>query len=453
MDEHLDNRLKKRIEAVFDHIEDPSADEGWLKLRERYPKSRRRRMLPWAWPAAAMLLFLFTGLGIWLWVKVPVRSGPVANAIKTIGEHPAAPVAAPPAPPTPIIARADQQNLKDGGRAPVAAAQAGRRAPVKQAISQTPAFTNAYVKKAGNAPLNTRDGKNTGTGVSALAAPAPDSTVHQLAAVHSRASDMRTAATGIQTTVSAPEHPTGKKTMADMFASDSRDAKKTAPGGRLVQLGIFAATYYNYGKGSDNKANVGAGLTADFRISKHLKLETGITLAQNSLNYNTQIPTSTAQNSFAVPAAAASFKTASMLNTASVPAFKNYNASLVSLDIPVNLKYDFNLHQNHVYVLAGLSSGTFTNETYQYRYNYPALPSPSLQQTQNQISTKKFDSFYFAKMLNLGVGFGYPIGRNTLVLEPFLKYPLDGLGAQYLRFGAGGINLKFDFQFRKNNVR
>jgi hypothetical protein len=48
-------------------------------------------------------------------------------------------------------------------------------------------------------------------------------------------------------------------------------------------------------------------------------------------------------------------------------------------------------------------------------------------------------------MLNLAIGFGYPVGNNRLILEPFLKYPLDGLGSQNLRFGAGGINLKFNF--------
>jgi RNA polymerase sigma-70 factor (ECF subfamily) len=33
--------------------------------------------------------------------------------------------------------------------------------------------------------------------------------------------------------------------------------------------------------------------------------------------------------------------------------------------------------------------------------------------------------------------------------KPFLKYPLNGLGEQQIRFGAGGLNLKFDFKSSK----
>jgi hypothetical protein len=113
--------------------------------------------------------------------------------------------------------------------------------------------------------------------------------------------------------------------------------------------------------------------------------------------------------------------------------------------VPVNLKYDFNPKKMDAYVLAGLSSGTFINETYTYQYNYPALASASLQQIQNQTSRQSFNGFYFGRTLNVAVGLGYPVGKNHLVLEPFLKYPLDGLGSQNIRFGAGGVNLKFNF--------
>jgi hypothetical protein len=122
------------------------------------------------------------------------------------------------------------------------------------------------------------------------------------------------------------------------------------------------------------------------------------------------------------------------------PILKNYRASLVGLDIPVNLKYEFNPQKNNAYILAGLSSGSFINETYTINYNYPA------QQAQVQTSRNSFNGFYFAKTLNLAVGTGFSLGKNRLIVEPFLKYPLQGLGSQQLLFGAGGINLKFNFQ-------
>jgi len=99
--------------------------------------------------------------------------------------------------------------------------------------------------------------------------------------------------------------------------------------------------------------------------------------------------------------------------------------------------------------LAGVSSGTFINETYTYSYSTPSLYSSNVSQVQNQSTKDSFNGFYFAKTLNLAFGTGYTIGRSQLVVEPFMKYPLAGLGSQQLKFGAGGVNLKFNFQVKK----
>lgn len=245
------------------------------------------------------------------------------------------------------------------------------------------------------------------------------------------------------------------KSITQMFAENAGGkTEKPIEKTKNVQFGVYAATYFNYAKGSSNNANLGAGLTADIKINKNLSLVTGVTVAQNSLNFASGIPTATAGSNFVVlnspgiPAAAtvASYYTGTSVKVASAPAFKNYDASLVGLDIPLNLKYELNPKKYQVYFLAGFSSGTFINEIYTYQYNYPALASPSLQATQNETSRNSFNSFYIAKTLNFAFGVGYPLGKNRIILEPFLKYPLEGLGSENIRFGAGGINLKFNFQ-------
>ncbi len=250
--------------------------------------------------------------------------------------------------------------------------------------------------------------------------------------------------------IAKPKQPA--KSMADMFAEEQALKTKKTDKSKTVNFGVYAGTYFNYAKGSNNQVNAGMGVTADIKITDNLKLVTGITVAQNSLNFATAVPTSSAQTSFGALSAASTpseYSIKSLVTEASVPAFKNYDASLVGLDIPVNLKYEFNPKKIDVYVLAGLSSGTFINETYTYQYNYPVLASASLQQIQDETSRKSFNGFYFAKTLNLAFGVGYPLGKNHIVLEPFLKYPLDGLGSQNIRFGAGGLNLKFNFQTPK----
>ncbi|HJP62683.1 MAG TPA: hypothetical protein VJ844_04540, partial [Mucilaginibacter sp.] len=206
------------------------------------------------------------------------------------------------------------------------------------------------------------------------------------------------------------------------------------PGDKRVRFGVYAATFFNYAKGSANQFNIGAGITSDIRISKRLKLSTGIAIAQNSLSYVGQPSISMPQGINMAPLALYSANT--LQYSLSEPTFKSYNASLVGIDIPINLKYTFDPGKSETYLLAGLSSGTFVNETYTYNFN--GAPA------QNQFIRNGNGGFYFGRILNLAIGTGYRFGSNRLIIEPFLKYPLDGMGAQQIRFGSGGVNLKFN---------
>jgi hypothetical protein len=113
----------------------------------------------------------------------------------------------------------------------------------------------------------------------------------------------------------------------------------------------------------------------------------------------------------------------------------------VGVDIPLNLKYTFDPGKSETYLLAGVSSGTFLDETYTYSFTNST--------SQSQSTRNSFSGFYFARMLNFAIGTGYRIGANRLIIEPFLKYPLEGLGSQQIRFGSGGVNLKFSIPSQK----
>jgi hypothetical protein len=244
-----------------------------------------------------------------------------------------------------------------------------------------------------------------------------------------------------------------KKTNKTLFADNEPPVNvKEKNTDKAVRFGIYAATYFNYAKGSSNQMNVGAGITSDIKLSKNLNLSTGLAIAQNTLSYanEPQANPSQLKSTAVAPAASNYFAVSSQsIYSAPAPSVKNYNASLVGLDVPINLKYEFNPEKSAAYVSIGLSSGTFINETYTYRYNYTAPFSANISQVPDQSSHQSFNSFYFAKTLNFSFGTGYSLGQNKLIIEPFLKYPLDGLGSQQLRFGAGGLNLKFNFQTQK----
>ncbi len=490
MDDQLDNDLKNRIKEVFDNFEDTSASEGWLKLREKFPeKQAKRRAIAWMWWGAAAILFLFLGIGLWMYSannstenysvknqKNPQPGNLAKNqkdtTVKTIPQHTTVPAT--------VVSGSIAESGSNKVKTPT---QKGEKTPASITPSVTNNTTNqktyaANTANDANKIISKVSGQNlagviSGKSADSVKKPVDRSQTQQLTAtVMSKAADsvkkaanqqQIAATTGSNNQAISPAKGVVSdkpkpvaKSIASMFAETQNvKDKKIEQKSKRVDFGVYAATYFNYAKGSNNQANIGAGITSDIKITKNLKLETGITIAQNSLNFTAGVPTTTAQNNLSfAPASnaggalvlASAYNVNSAVTNAAVPAFKNYDADLVGLDIPVNLKYEFNAAKNNVYVLAGFSSGTFINETYTYQYNYPALFSPSLQQLQDETSHKSFNGFYLAKTLNFALGVGYPLGKNRLIFEPFLKYPLDGLGSQNIRFGAGGVNLKFSFQ-------
>ena len=236
-----------------------------------------------------------------------------------------------------------------------------------------------------------------------------------------------------------------KSAIYKMFADTRGNKVEEKPvEDKKLKFGIYEATYLNYAKGSESQVNLGLGVSSDVYISKKLKLTTGLALAKNSLSYNSSSTLNAAQSSFLATATTpAVYLTADGFNPAT--SVKNYSAGLLGLEVPINLKYDLSSGKNDLYIAAGFSSGTFINETYSYQYGFSAASFPYSQQTQGTSASKNFDNFYFAKTLNLAFGAGLPFGKRRFIAEPFLKYPIGGLGSQNIQFGAGGLNLKFKF--------
>ena len=462
MDDQLDNDLRNRIREVFDNFEDTHADEGWLLLREKYPEKEKRRPIAWLWWSSIAALFLLF-LGILLLKQTPVNN---QNLVSVKKERPNN--SAPKSIDTKkdnriedslkadsVINSLQNQNLADNAWR---AKRSDKTAPYKS--NHEPLIPSALKKQTGITSNNIS--KN-------------DSAPKQLAVTNQAKTDDQNNATtqlsndtkvdtsikptvkslaGIVTPEGINMQEQVKKSNKTLFADDEVPGKKKSEKSKntdkAVRFGIYAATYFNYAKGSSNQLNVGAGVTSDIKLSKNLNLSTGLAIAQNTLSYGTQPPTTAAQlNSLAAVSNLAVPKQ-NVLYAAAVPSLKNYNASLVGLDVPINLKYEFAPEKSAAYVSIGLSSGTFINETYTYRYNNYSVPfSANTSQIPDQSTHQSFNSFYFAKTLNFSFGTGYSLGRNNLIIEPFLKYPLEGLGSQQIKFGAGGLNLKFNFQTKK----
>ena len=495
MDERWDNDLKKRIKEVFDNYDDTSADEGWRRLREKFPEKQKRRVAVWIWlGSAAALLALLLGI-FWMRTtnttaqqfagnKGQIKKDSGKGSVQTIVRNNSANDSS-------LIKT--QERIKPKNKLLNTIAKTSTTTTTtttrnkKESASLNPsASSKTQVKPAiakqendlaaNQAPNNSKPNKQARESVNQKNNPVAANVnlqkptlpgnnniidkdqveSNQLSQTKPVKSDTGTKsksyAANVPATVDMKQ--TQAKKMDDMFIKDrlvsnQKTDKKIPSSKKLISLGVYAATYFNYAKGSNNQFNLGAGLTADIRVTDNLRISSGLSVGQNSLSYNSQAP-AVQSASFGAPLAAASIAPASLyLYTASTPQFKSYDANLIGIDVPLNIKYIFDPGKSNTYFLAGLSSGTFINETYTYSYNNPSLYSTNVSQVQNQSTTNSFNGIYIARTPNLAFGTGYLLGRNRLVIEPFLKYPLEGLGTQQLKFGAGGINLKFDFETHK----
>lgn len=501
MDEQLDNDLSNRIREVFDNFDEPhpSADEGWLLLRNKFPEMEKKRPVTWLWWAsAAAAILLFATIGLWMLNKeqkpdtlalkpakqqhktLPADTDKLLTAKQTpsVNNNQTATKPASTTDTNTDIDNASKTPVNNLAVTPPAVGVTDSTRPATTRPGITQPLNNAQIAalrtrqadsakaiaskanapqyavtspSAVNSPVITAPGKNKPDSAKTFIA---KTNIQQNtnAPVASNKTVAGSSSVVIQQPVKVPKAPANS--MATLFANEKAEPQKHKEDyteDKKVRFGVYAATFFNYAKGSTNQVNAGAGFTSDIKLSKNFKLSTGVALAQNTLSYNGGPPVASNTDALArAPQALAPYDKQSLYSAAnaSFPVLKNYNASLIGLDIPMNIKYEFNPQKNDTYVSAGLSSGTFINEAYTSVYSYPAssVAAGASAQTSDDVTRKNFSGFYIAKTLNVSFGVGYPIGKgNKLIIEPFLKYPLAGLGSQQIQFGAAGLNLKLNF--------
>ena len=128
-----------------------------------------------------------------------------------------------------------------------------------------------------------------------------DANDQQLALAAAKTTDVKPITSVVKTT--APP-----KTIYDLFAQDkkvnaAKNVEKVDAETKRIRFEVYAATYFNYAKGSNNQVNAGAGFSSDIKLTKNLKLVTGVNIGQNTLSYNSNPPAAIAEQSDIVAAA------------------------------------------------------------------------------------------------------------------------------------------------------
>ncbi|GAB4107596.1 hypothetical protein GCM10028791_00420 [Echinicola sediminis] len=200
----------------------------------------------------------------------------------------------------------------------------------------------------------------------------------------------------------------------------------------------------------------GGGLVSEFSLSDKLKLDIGLTYAQQRMepNRESKLPE------------AMTLRSANAMETAS--SFTNnylgseYTFSYSGLDIPVNLKYKVMDKSNaNLYLITGLSSMVYFDqegrETFSVESRFSSDFTGALQFTESiQQYTEEYapgegdSNVDLGKMLNLSFGYEYNLKNGTFIsIEPYYKLPLGDLTFTNQQFSIGGLNLRMNFQFKK----
>ena len=429
MNEPVDKMLTSRIRQVFEEFEDHTADAGWEALRKKYPERNRRPLILWLSSAAALMLI---AAGLWFTTQTEQLAVlKPAKEEKTRGKKQSVSLA---------DTELDRQTA-------LAKKPTSDRFPEQEIISARPTERH-------HAPVSSKalsPGENT-PAMSLNEFGAPQGETQESDPALELPADMELSKAGSPFLKGGedfpfiPIDPVKKPVYVNEFnpkSVETEDDKDPASREtRKLTFSVFAGSYFNYSEGSENQLNFGAGFVSDIRLSKNLKVSTGVSIASNSLNYDS------AQD---LPVRAyASFKSAEYYS-GNLTTITSYNASLLALDIPLNLKYQFIAESDKFYLSAGLSSGTYLNETYAYQYrNFSTATGSYASPPQDQKIKKQLNDFDLGRTLNLSLGISTGFGKTQVIsIEPFMKYPLSGLGSEDLRFGSAGINLKLRFAPQK----
>jgi hypothetical protein len=135
------------------------------------------------------------------------------------------------------------------------------------------------------------------------------------------------------------------------------------------------------------------------------------------------------------------------------PNLEKVDANCKVYEIPLSLSYNFgHSAKQHWFVSTGLSSYLMKKETYNYFYKYNAA-GPTLSK---QWTIQDQNKHYFS-VLTLSGGYQKNIGKNiSLIVEPYIKLPLSGVGYGKVKLNSGGLLFSVGikpFNNSKNHIK
>jgi len=214
---------------------------------------------------------------------------------------------------------------------------------------------------------------------------------------------------------------------AEVITNETRSYK--------FRLGVSVSSGVSMANTSSS-VNFGGGINADYNIFSKFSISTGIQVERHD------VINETSGNPGWLPPG-------------------QIQASLLDIDIPVNIKWQFlALRSTSYYVSGGVSSVLYLNEKYTTTsYSQRMVPNLEMDngtpyvsyqienvKTTEEIKEAPLSTFDFAGRINIILGFEYKLStRLSLHVEPYLKLPLTDLATQNIRFTTSGLSCRISF--------
>lgn len=204
----------------------------------------------------------------------------------------------------------------------------------------------------------------------------------------------------------------------------------------ILRFGANVSSIVNYDQANHNsKLHMGGGIFVEIPLIENLVVSSGVLLTNQTINFQNVTEQSIALGKHV----------------------KSKNLQLIGFDIPVNLKYRFAFANTRLFVSTGISSLTFLKENIETTYDVKSTISTfsgsgiSIMQTVSKEEVEinslgSFNDFFFAKLINISLGFEIPLSsKNTLLVEPYLKYSVGPLKSVEAYPSIFGLNLGIMF--------
>jgi len=446
----IDEELVPQIKAVFENFDDEQSENGWAKLREKYPEKPNKKLPIWWVSIAAAAVLVAIGFLLTL-DKTAQKS---ENGQQLVKQQPISKPKTDSIINQEIISKKDEElksaknsfNKKNNG-------QEREKSIIKKPIIAD-VKKETVIAKVGQ-PIKNESVTNPKVAVI-------QNPINQNAVVANKVDTAQKINTQNQVIANnngaVVKDPIIVKKTTDQFLIDQskilaqKPKEKQKPKETKSSIEVFSGTFLNYYADNAAKLNAGFGVNANVKLTKSLFVSFGAGVSQNKIEYQKSIPTevSRSMSYSALDAAnAATNNNPGATNSTSISDI-SINAQLLNFDIPVSLKFYPTKKQNF-YISTGINSNTYLSQKYTYGYNLSNKNVLGITQTAKQEETEKsaVNGFDFATSAIFAIGINQNIGKNSFTFEPYFKPAIGNMGEKNLRINTVGLNLKFNFTSNK----